>query len=250
MSVSYEGEVILRYGVPGYAFIGVIIALNIKPMHILFQTIGFPASLAIAVITFFSGIPFGFMISQIWWWIFESRGGYVRIHCEPRDGIRIIKDREEIKNCELEHRALPRLYFIVAEQGEYVQNAIRRLGTIYHSLRAVGLSLLLGVLAGLTLKTIVLAPYGGSYVVFFNIDDPVWMMYNWAIIILTIGIYIILRSNASKTWQKLDNITTIAVEEYYNKIRYCPYCGGRLRCDSQFCPYCGTKLIERGSGLG
>jgi len=219
MPLSSEGEVILRYGVPGYAFIGVIVALNIKPIHILFRTIGFPASLIIAVITFFSGIPFGFMISQIWWWIFESRGGYVRIHCEPRDSIREIKYSEGINHNKLKRIALPRLYFIVAEQEEYVQNAIRRLGTIYHSLRAAGLSLLLGLLTGLTLKTTMLAPYGGGYPTFFNIENPAWLAYNWIIVISVILIYLILRSNASETWRKLDNITTMAVKKYYNEKR-------------------------------
>ena len=47
----------------------------------------------------------------------------MRIGGQLRNGIKEIRDREGIGNNELERIALPRLYFIVSEQREYVQNA-------------------------------------------------------------------------------------------------------------------------------
>lgn len=62
----------LRYAVPGYSFILVIAAINHQPLLKLIPTIGELFSIFLALL---SGPALGFLISQIWFYLFKRDGG-------------------------------------------------------------------------------------------------------------------------------------------------------------------------------
>jgi hypothetical protein len=75
MSLNNRGFFELRYSVPGYTFILVIAVININLLFIFMSqamsgvgTATF-AGIVLALVAFLGGVPFGFLVSQVWYFI-------------------------------------------------------------------------------------------------------------------------------------------------------------------------------------
>jgi len=65
-------RITLRYEIPGFAFIGLVVLLIWKPVVATFIASGIPASVLAAFTVFVSGPPFGFLITQLWYILFHK----------------------------------------------------------------------------------------------------------------------------------------------------------------------------------
>lgn len=67
----------LRYTISGFVFIILILGLNYFPLFVLLKSTEMTEIVGafLAFFTLFSGSAIGFLISQVWWCIWEKRGG-------------------------------------------------------------------------------------------------------------------------------------------------------------------------------
>lgn len=65
-------RITLRYEIPGFAFIGLVVLLIWKPVVETFVGFNIPSSVIVAFVTFISGPPFGFLITQLWYVLFHK----------------------------------------------------------------------------------------------------------------------------------------------------------------------------------
>lgn len=65
----------LRYSIPGYAFILLVIAINYVPLLNILPEFSEVFGAFLAFLSLFSGSAIGFLICQAWWWWFQGHAG-------------------------------------------------------------------------------------------------------------------------------------------------------------------------------
>jgi len=65
----------LRYAIPGYAFILLVIAINYVPLLNILPEFSEVFGAFLAFLSLFSGSAIGFLICQAWWWWFQGHAG-------------------------------------------------------------------------------------------------------------------------------------------------------------------------------
>ncbi len=66
----------LRYAIPGYAFILILIGFNYVPLfNIMATAVSDIFGAFLAFLSLFSGAAIGFLISQLWWWRWQKKFG-------------------------------------------------------------------------------------------------------------------------------------------------------------------------------
>jgi hypothetical protein len=82
--MSVRGYSSLRYAVPGYTFILLVVTVNFVPLYTLLGKQGNLTELASvlgALLALLSGSAIGFLVGQPWWWGFHKRGGLTQFRC-------------------------------------------------------------------------------------------------------------------------------------------------------------------------
>lgn len=95
----------LRYAVPGYALILVVIGINYVPLLELLKITGLNSAFGsfLAFLSLFAGSALGFLISQVWWCKYNEEGGLFWIkETEAQlnmliDKYRLIEPKDKIK---------------------------------------------------------------------------------------------------------------------------------------------------------
>jgi hypothetical protein len=79
--MSLRGYFSLRYTVPGYAFILIVVAINYVPIMELLRGIGVSDAYAIFLgfLSLVTGSALGFLLTQYYWWRFREKGGLFSI---------------------------------------------------------------------------------------------------------------------------------------------------------------------------
>lgn len=155
--MSERGYFSLRYAIPGYTFILVVLGLNFIPVYQIMKLTEM-ASVSGGILALLSGSTIGFLINQSWWWWFERGKIY---EFQPIKNL-ATNYGLEWKN-ELEHkRKLRFVYDYVLFSGlhskeEYKglsQYAFRR-WDMYILLSCTKVSLILGMICGLLFRVFV-----------------------------------------------------------------------------------------------
>jgi hypothetical protein len=140
-----EERVSLRYGVPGFSFLIVVILANWKSIMELITDIqgaNISGPILAAFLAFVGGIPTGFLISQFYWLIFHLVGGYEWT------------DRKALKRLE-EFGVKPKYslevfdYIIHRFEKKGIRAYIDRRWTIIHTVASTITSLILATFVGL-----------------------------------------------------------------------------------------------------
>ena len=173
----------LRYTVPGFALILVVIGLNYKPMHLILARQGITdiLGLAISILTLFASSAIGFLISQIWFTWFHRKRLFARI---------LEKDKVEDYMAKAFHWKLNAKkgkerdvimstligYFLNTEiKSEKIFGFFQRKIDLYHTMSCAWVSLLSGLVIGLSFRGMAVwswSGYGGfdlklDYALFF-----------------------------------------------------------------------------------
>lgn len=135
----------LKYAVPGFTLILIVGAINYIPLLRLFgepSAMGIP-DLFLAVLTLFSGSALGFLVSQIWWFIFgkyERRKFYEKFAPILKRKYNVVID-DEIK-------VMTVFDYVVHQKGKELSALGSRRWDLYHLLSAIRISLLIGISLG------------------------------------------------------------------------------------------------------
>lgn len=70
-----------RHAIPGYTFILLLVAINLFPLFELLGKAGVSEVFGafLAFLSLFTGSALGFLLSQIYWWLFKKKGGFFGI---------------------------------------------------------------------------------------------------------------------------------------------------------------------------
>jgi hypothetical protein len=150
----------LKYTVPGFALILVIIGLNYKPMLFILSRQGTTdvLGLAISILTLFASSAIGFLISQIWFAWFHHKRIYARLleeqnvqdymatayHWKPKEKSDKVRDEimataiDYILNCEV--------------QNDKLFGFIQRKIDLFHTMSCAWVSLSFGLAIGLLFR--------------------------------------------------------------------------------------------------
>jgi len=82
--MSVRGYFSLRYAVPGYTFILLVVTINFVPLSVFLAKQTNLVELAPvfgALLALLSGSAIGFLIGHPWWWLFHKRGGLPNFAC-------------------------------------------------------------------------------------------------------------------------------------------------------------------------
>ncbi|MFB3890103.1 MAG: hypothetical protein ACE14S_11475 [Candidatus Bathyarchaeia archaeon] len=156
----------MRYAVPGFIFILIIVGLNYSPILAIVKDSGANDGLSIVLsfITLFSGSAIGFLISQVWFLYFNARKlDSTRINNNFEDAIQkttgwIKKkwSKSMLWNDKEKERASAMAaiidYLLLTEKNEEKVNFCKRKWDLYHSLSCTLVSLIMSAVLGVLLR--------------------------------------------------------------------------------------------------
>jgi len=150
----------LRYAIPGYTLILVIILLNIVPLFEISKSnnINSLFGAVLAFVSLFTGSAIGFLISQIWFWYFGSIGGIFSIKGSEPVKRMLISKLQPIKH-EIARRDLSVILDFSISQERNVsstrqsinENMINRID-LFHTMSSTVFSILMGLIIGIGLR--------------------------------------------------------------------------------------------------
>jgi hypothetical protein len=182
----------LRYTVPGYVFIFLVIAFNISPLLNFLSYNGSPEIFGafLAFASLLAGSAAGFLVSQFWWLWFQHKGGITGIK-EFKKEIDLVTDELKLnlpsdkgeRSRDIE--AFLDLALFLEKKDRLLELVWRR-WDIYHILSSVRASLFVGLLSGLLSRIFIeLSTYSTSLFELSVNKENVWFG-------LTIAVSIIL----------------------------------------------------------
>ena len=148
-----------RNALPGYTVILIVLAINWVPLVIGLNTAGVQATFGavLAFLTLVSGSAIGFLLSQVWWWRYQSKGAHYYYGGTPNELIELttkyglrrpnnIEDRIAIQN------VLAVYGYVAHYEKEKNQEIVRyttRRWDQFHAFSATKTAILLGIAVGL-----------------------------------------------------------------------------------------------------
>jgi len=151
----------LRYAIPGYTFILLVITLNYVPLLEILKTYGFESAFGafLAFLSLLSGSAIGFLLTQFYWRWFQFRGA--EYSAEPRS-IKTLINKYDLARCDeiedkKEAHACKKKIIVIhdyithyeREKQKGVFIYIERRWDIYHLLSSTFHTLLIGSVSGL-----------------------------------------------------------------------------------------------------
>ena len=149
----------LRYAIPGFSFSLLIVGINYVPLLKLLEPGNASEILVVflAFLSLFSGSAIGFLISQVWWFRWQCKGGILGVNeykkslnrFESKFGIKkpLESNEEEWINF---HTAVN--YVVHSVDNEKILIMAERRWDLYHILSTTFHTLWLGVTIGLLLR--------------------------------------------------------------------------------------------------
>ncbi|MHC3129433.1 MAG: hypothetical protein IBV52_05080 [Candidatus Bathyarchaeota archaeon] len=147
----------LRYAVPGYTFILILIITNAVPLIQILDRTGKPEIFAalLAFTSLLTGSALGFLVSQFYWWRFNKNGGILGINEIKGVGDAIghgyVPPKEEKEKKKVTAAILD---FVIYLQEKPLLNYVWRRWDIYHLLVATYYTLWMGLLSGIITRII------------------------------------------------------------------------------------------------
>jgi hypothetical protein len=155
---SDRGYFTLRYILPGYTFLLLIISINFLPLLTFINKISSPEifGIIIAVVTLFTGSPLGFIVSQVWWLRFHQKGGILGLKEFHEEKEIIEKQFQGIlkvnNNMEVIEAILDLSIFL--EEDKKLLDLIQRRWDMYHNLSSTYYTMGIGYLFGVIFRVI------------------------------------------------------------------------------------------------
>lgn len=140
----------LRYAVPGYTFILLVIGINYIPLWEILKRSGIESTFGafLAFLSLLGGSAFGFLVSQFWWWLFQKNFGVYE-----RKPVKALIDRYKLTKSP---KSKPKKgvlavygYIIHSKREKGVHIYTERRWDIYHLLSSELYTLLIGAVLGL-----------------------------------------------------------------------------------------------------
>jgi len=152
----------LRYTVPGFVFILVVIGLNYSVILNIVTRQGMTdvSSIAVSILSLFASSAIGFLISQIWFSIFHKKRIYAKIL--QKHGIEDAmkksfgwnkdkeksKERDEIMGTSVDYI----LNYVLKTDQCNLYRFFQRKIDLYHTMSSTWISLIIGLIVGLPLR--------------------------------------------------------------------------------------------------
>jgi len=153
-----RGYFSLRYAIPGYTFILVVVGINYFPLTEFITKTGAPEFFGaiLAFISLLTGSALGFLISQFWWWWFHMRGGFFGTKGFKQEELMLTEEYKLVLPNESKERrnvAEAILDFAMGlEKKERISELIWRRWDMYHLLSATFHTLWVGVAVGIVYR--------------------------------------------------------------------------------------------------
>lgn len=200
-----------RYAIPGYTFLSMILLINIEFFITYIKQISDTITLFGIILGFFtllSGSAIGFIISQIWYsiynYIIKSHRMLMRREVY-RNLTNIIDDLEGISN-----PVTVMVYFLQLKLDKNVAAYITRLFDMFHSLGSTFFGILLGLFLGYTLRKWTTQIF--------------WKNHDFYIMGFSMFFLIVIYFNSRKVLKENDSMINLMLdlkgEEFVNEIRH------------------------------
>jgi len=154
---SNRGYFSLRYAIPGYTFILLVIVINFVPLLAFFKETGarevFGAILAF--VTLLAGSALGFLVSQFWWFRFHWKGGILGSK-EFKNEKKLLEEKcknlpKKEKEKQIVMEAILDLTLFLEKEKKLLELVWRR-WDIYHVLSSTYHTLWIGLIVGMGLR--------------------------------------------------------------------------------------------------
>jgi hypothetical protein len=147
----------LRYAIPGYTLILVIILLNAVPLFEIAKdnSISLIFGAILAFVSLFTGSAIGFLVSQIWMWYFNSIGGIFSVKGSGRVKDMLVRKMEPIKVKEVKRKDLSVIldYSMSQDKDKDIMKSLINRVDLFHLLSATVFCLGIGLALGIGLRT-------------------------------------------------------------------------------------------------
>jgi hypothetical protein len=221
----------LRYAIPGFAFILLIIGLNFVPLLKFLEVTKFSDSFGafLAFLTLFSGSAIGFLISQFWWLWWQHHFGILRVK-QYKESLKAFLEKFEFREKDLDlylksltaeekrqfHTAVDYVSHYKAEKETLV--IAERRWDMYHMLSATKIALFWGLLSGVVFRLyyqfVFVANFDWGYFIPKGFDAVGWTEFLASFLIIGFAIALIIALCFQKGW-----ILTISAALHEARIR-------------------------------
>ena len=161
----------LRYAVPGYSFLFTLFMINIFPFYssIIGRGIELTFSASLGILSLFGGSAIGFLISQVWWYIFQRRGAIFSDFLDrnkARPPVQRLMEKyhlinpKNVENTQQQRQRVVNVYGYIKhselERGmEKIVNYTTRRWDMHHVLSSTRISLIIGTILGIIIRFII-----------------------------------------------------------------------------------------------
>jgi len=149
----------LKYAIPGYTFILLVIGINYAPLIKIIGSISTEVFAAfVGFLSLLGGSAIGFLVSQFWWYYFQSNGGIFGVE-KYKKPLKFFCEKYKIiypKKFKEQNKVTSIFDYVGFSEARSEDDPMLRLATsrwdMYHLLRAALWALGLGLLAGILLR--------------------------------------------------------------------------------------------------
>lgn len=175
----------LRHAVPGYTLILLIIGINYVPLVKILECLsrlGIQSDIFLAALSLLSGAPFGFLISQFWWWLFHQMGADYQL--DPRSANALINKYGLTRpKCLQEKKKTVVLHdYVLHYEGQCKKTVFRyieRRWDLYLILKSEMITLLIGLMFGIGFRVVIFA-----HIPWRGIEFPVLLVISVLVVVL------------------------------------------------------------------
>ncbi|MGC9069267.1 MAG: hypothetical protein ACP5IZ_09900 [Thermoprotei archaeon] len=189
----------LRYNVPGWGFLFMVVMANFDRIFDIVNNVG--VSFLVVGLSIFGGLPLGFFVSQIYYSTFRALGGYSKIWVKLRPKIR--KPIEFLMKSGIKE---DKVYYAYDFILHYLSNAgalsyLRRRWDIVHGFRSLGLSFLIGI---------VVSPF--IRILFFNV--PISLFNFVTLLVFSIGFLMFSYYITGSIEMEIDEMEYLIIQDF------------------------------------
>lgn len=167
----------LRYAIPGYTFILVVVGINHAPLLTILPGNGFTVIFGalLAFLSLLSGSAIGFLVSQIWWWRFQKKFGTLGLEEFRETSLKALSETFGLEESQLEGYPKRKLLAVLDYVTHYnadkgVLTLSQRRWDMYHVLSSIFCSLCLAVVAGIVCRIFCeFTVFNGHFSTIFNV---------------------------------------------------------------------------------
>lgn len=167
----------LRYAIPGYTFILLIIGINHAPLLAILPGTGFATVFGafLAFLSLLSGSAIGFLVSQVWWWRFQKDIGILGLEEFKKTSYRALSETFDLEESQIEGYPKRKLVAVLDYVTHYdadkgVLGLSQRRWDMYHVLSSTSYSMGIAVGAGIICRIILeFTVFNGAFSIICNV---------------------------------------------------------------------------------